>query len=108
LDGAPSWREKLPGILFIPASTLRARIARINPGRDEPPPLRDKAVEHTGLIPAGPEDGEGTSIEVDNIDAALKRVKKAGIAVEYGPTSEPWGVRRFYAPWKLDYSRRLS
>jgi catechol 2,3-dioxygenase-like lactoylglutathione lyase family enzyme len=47
------------------------------------------------------EGGSGTpvpdlSIEVDNIDAALKRVKKAGIAVEYGPTSEPWGVRRFY------------
>jgi len=36
------------------------------------------------------------SIEVDNIETALKRVRKAGIPVEYGPKSEPWGVRRFY------------
>jgi catechol 2,3-dioxygenase-like lactoylglutathione lyase family enzyme len=47
------------------------------------------------------EGGSGTrvpdlSIEVDNIDAALKRMKKAGIPVEYGPRSETWGVRRFY------------
>lgn len=47
------------------------------------------------------EGGSGTpvpdlSIEVDNIDTALKRVKQADIPVEYGPKSEPWGVRRFY------------
>jgi catechol 2,3-dioxygenase-like lactoylglutathione lyase family enzyme len=47
------------------------------------------------------EGGSGTavpelSIEVDDIEAALKRVKKAGITIEYGPKSEPWGVRRFY------------
>ena len=36
------------------------------------------------------------SIEVDNVDQALARCRKAGIAVEYGPASEPWGVRRFY------------
>jgi catechol 2,3-dioxygenase-like lactoylglutathione lyase family enzyme len=36
------------------------------------------------------------SIEVDDLDAALARVKRAGIAVEYGPAIEPWGVRRFY------------
>jgi catechol 2,3-dioxygenase-like lactoylglutathione lyase family enzyme len=47
------------------------------------------------------EGGSGTpvpdlSIEVDDIESALKRVKKAGIPVEYGPQSEPWGVRRFY------------
>ncbi|NGN39531.1 glyoxalase [Mesorhizobium sp. CGMCC 1.15528] len=45
--------------------------------------------------------GSGTpvpdlSIEVDDLDEALERVKKAGIAVEYGPADEPWGVRRFY------------
>jgi catechol 2,3-dioxygenase-like lactoylglutathione lyase family enzyme len=45
--------------------------------------------------------GSGTpvpdlSIEVDDLDAALSRVRKAGISVEYGPESEPWGVRRFY------------
>ncbi len=36
------------------------------------------------------------SIEVDNLDAALARVKEANIAIEYGPVREPWGVRRFY------------
>lgn len=36
------------------------------------------------------------SIEVDDLDAVLSRVKAAGIAPEYGPTFEPWGVRRFY------------
>ena len=36
------------------------------------------------------------SIEVDNLEEALMRVRKAGIAIEYGPTTEPWGVRRFY------------
>jgi catechol 2,3-dioxygenase-like lactoylglutathione lyase family enzyme len=47
------------------------------------------------------EGGSGTpvpdmSIEVDDIQAALMRVRKAGIAIEYGPATEPWGVRRFY------------
>ena len=47
------------------------------------------------------EGGSGTpvpeiSIEVDNVEEALMRVRKAGIAVEYGPADEPWGVRRFY------------
>ena len=47
------------------------------------------------------EGGSGTavpdmSIEVDNIDEALIRVRNAGIAIEYGPATEPWGVRRFY------------
>jgi len=47
------------------------------------------------------EGGSGTpvpdlSIEVDNLDEVLDRIAKAGIAIEYGPASEPWGVRRFY------------
>lgn len=47
------------------------------------------------------EGGSGTetpdlSVEVDDLEEALKRVRKAGIAVEYGPAEEPWGVRRFY------------
>ncbi|MGE0155382.1 MAG: VOC family protein [Reyranellaceae bacterium] len=47
------------------------------------------------------EGGSGTSvpdvsIEVDDLDEVLVRVEKAGIAIEYGPVSEPWGVRRFY------------
>lgn len=36
------------------------------------------------------------SIEVEDVDAVLERVKQAGFAVEYGPVDEPWGVRRFY------------
>ncbi|ASU39099.1 glyoxalase [Herbaspirillum sp. meg3] len=45
--------------------------------------------------------GSGTptpdlSIEVDDIEAALARVKKMNIPLEYGPADEPWGVRRFY------------
>ncbi|AQQ34305.1 VOC family protein [Burkholderia cenocepacia] len=45
--------------------------------------------------------GSGTptpdlSIEVDDVDEALARVRAAGISVEYGPADEPWGVRRFY------------
>jgi catechol 2,3-dioxygenase-like lactoylglutathione lyase family enzyme len=47
------------------------------------------------------EGGSGTavpdmSVEVDNVEEALTRVRKAGIAIEYGPASEPWGVRRFF------------
>lgn len=47
------------------------------------------------------EGGSGTptpdlSIEVDDLDTALDRVRKAGARVEYGPAEEPWGVRRFY------------
>jgi catechol 2,3-dioxygenase-like lactoylglutathione lyase family enzyme len=47
------------------------------------------------------EGGSGTpvpdlSIEVDDVDGAFHAFKKAGFRVEYGPTSEPWGVRRFF------------
>ena len=47
------------------------------------------------------EGGSGTptpdlSIEVDDLDAALERMRGAGIASEYGPADEAWGVRRFY------------
>ena len=45
--------------------------------------------------------GSGTavpdlSIEVDDLDAVLSRMIAADIAIDYGPASEPWGVRRFY------------
>lgn len=47
------------------------------------------------------EGGSGTqvpdlSIEVDDVDEAFLRVKKAGFPIEYGPADEAWGVRRFY------------
>ena len=46
------------------------------------------------------EGGSGTpvpdlSVEVDDLDDALRRVTAAHIAIEYGPADEPWGVRRF-------------
>jgi catechol 2,3-dioxygenase-like lactoylglutathione lyase family enzyme len=47
------------------------------------------------------EGGSGTpvpdlSIEVDDVDAAFDRMRRAGFEPEYGPADEPWGVRRFY------------
>ena len=45
------------------------------------------------------EGGSGTpvpdiSIEVDDLDEVERRVRE--LVFEYGPTNEPWGVRRFY------------
>ncbi|MFO0992270.1 MAG: VOC family protein [Hyphomicrobiales bacterium] len=45
--------------------------------------------------------GSGTmvpdlSIEVDDVDEVLARMRDAGFSIEYGPADEPWGVRRFY------------
>ena len=47
------------------------------------------------------EGGSGTpvpdvSIEVDNFEEVRQRVLAAGLPIEYGPMSEPWGVTRFY------------
>lgn len=47
------------------------------------------------------EGGSGTpvpdlSVEVDDLDDALRRIRAASIALEYGPAHEPWGVRRFF------------
>ena len=47
------------------------------------------------------EGGSGTpvpdlSIEVDNLETALKKAEAANIKIEYGPVKEPWGVRRLY------------
>lgn len=36
------------------------------------------------------------SIEVDDLDQALDRLRAANVPIEYGPTTEPWGVRRFF------------
>ncbi|MDU9418616.1 VOC family protein [Staphylococcus lloydii] len=36
------------------------------------------------------------SIEVDNLDELLTAFKEIDYNIEYGPVSEPWGVRRFY------------
>lgn len=47
------------------------------------------------------EGGSGTdvpdlSIEVDDVDEAFKRMKKARFKIIYPMTDEPWGVRRFF------------
>lgn len=47
------------------------------------------------------EGGSGTqvpdiSIEVDNLDEVYRRIVVAGHPLEYGPVTEPWGVRRFF------------
>ncbi|AOK65541.1 VOC family protein [Burkholderia multivorans] len=59
------------------------------------------AEQMTVQISVASQGGSGTptpdlSIEVDDLDETLARVRAAGIAVEYGPADEPWGVRRFY------------
>ena len=30
------------------------------------------------------------------LDEACSKMKEAGFKIEYGPITEPWGVRRFY------------
>jgi catechol 2,3-dioxygenase-like lactoylglutathione lyase family enzyme len=58
----------------------------------------DKMTVQVGIASEG---GSGTpvpdlSIEVDDLDEALARFRKASIPIEYGPVNEPWNVRRFY------------
>jgi len=55
----------------------------------------------TPQVSIASEGGAGTpvpdlSIEVDDLDEALRRVNASGLAIEYGPKTEEWGVRRFY------------
>jgi catechol 2,3-dioxygenase-like lactoylglutathione lyase family enzyme len=52
-------------------------------------------------ISVATEGGSGTpvpdiSIEVDNLDEVYRRAVASGFVIEYGPTVEPWGVKRFY------------
>ncbi len=59
------------------------------------------ATSMTVQVNIASEGGSGTpvpdlSIEVDDLSEALTRVRAAGIAIEYGPVSEQWGVRRFF------------
>jgi catechol 2,3-dioxygenase-like lactoylglutathione lyase family enzyme len=58
----------------------------------------EKMTVQVGVASQG---GSGTpvpdlSIEVDDVEEALARVKKAKIRIEYGPANEPWNVRRFF------------
>ena len=57
--------------------------------------------EMTVQVSFAAEGGSGTavpdlSIEVDDVAVALERMRAAGFSIEYGPTDEPWGVRRFF------------
>lgn len=57
--------------------------------------------EMTIQVSFAAEGGSGTpvpdlSIEVDDVDAALERMRAAGFSIDYGPADEPWGVRRFF------------
>ncbi|MAO14344.1 VOC family protein [Marinobacter sp.] len=57
--------------------------------------------EMTTQISVASEGGSGTpvpdlSVEVDSLETALERAKNESIKIEYGPVTEPWGVRRFY------------
>ncbi|MEM7270990.1 MAG: VOC family protein [Pseudomonadota bacterium] len=36
------------------------------------------------------------SIEVDDLDDVLARARQMNAEIEYGPVTEPWGVRRFF------------
>jgi len=52
----------------------------------------------TPQVSVATEGGSGTavpdlSIEVDNLDDVYRNVRRGGVAVEYGPASEPWGAR---------------
>jgi len=55
----------------------------------------------TPHVSVASEGGSGTSVpdfsvEVDNLDEMHQRAVAGGFAVEYGPVTEPWGVRRFF------------
>jgi len=52
-------------------------------------------------ISVATEGGSGTpvpdiSIEVDDLADTHRRMQAAGFAIEYGPITEPWDVKRFY------------
>jgi len=58
-------------------------------------------VEMSVQVSFASEGGSGTavpdlSIEVDDLDEALRRVRAGGFPIVFGPVAEPWGVRRFY------------
>lgn len=59
---------------------------------------RDRAPAQISFMTEG---GSGApvpdlSIEVDDLDGVLARVRRGRLRIEYGPAQEPWGVRRFF------------
>jgi catechol 2,3-dioxygenase-like lactoylglutathione lyase family enzyme len=61
-------------------------------GSDQPMAVQISFATEGGAGTAVP----GLSIEVDDVDEAFVAMSSAGFAIIYGPTDEPWGVRRFY------------
>lgn len=58
----------------------------------------EKMTVQVGIATQG---GSGTpvpdlSLEVDDVEEALQRMKKAKVKIECGPADEPWNVRRFF------------
>lgn len=58
-------------------------------------------LEAMAQISFASEGGSGTtvpdlSIEVDNFDEVHARILAAGLPIEYGPATEPWGVHRLF------------
>ena len=52
-------------------------------------------------ISVATEGGSGTpvpdiSIEVDDLAEVHRKMRAGGFHIDYGPVTEPWGVRRFY------------
>ena len=52
-------------------------------------------------ISVAAEGGSGTpvpdlSVAADDLEGVLERAVASGLPIEYGPTNEPWGVRRCY------------
>lgn len=45
------------------------------------------------------------SIEVDDLDTALARIRHAKIPIEYGPTREPWAVAPLLRPRSVRHAR---
>jgi hypothetical protein len=42
------------------------------------------------------------SIEVDDLDIVLNRMFAKNIKIEFGPVSEPWGIRSFFVREPFD------
>lgn len=51
---------------------------------------------HTASEGGGGTDLPVISIGVDNLDATEAAIRAAGAEIVYGPTTEPWGLRRFF------------
>lgn len=85
-------------------STFYAKVFDLKPVMDQGwivTLANPNAVKQLIQLSFASEGGSGTpvptlSIEVDNLDDVLNRIRALGMEPEYGPVDEPWGVRRFF------------